>query len=59
MTGGNDIAKTEECSNCSDYDYLKGLRKDLLAINIAECTPQEAIGHLRNLQIKCLAHMTI
>lgn len=45
--------------NCSDYTYLKDLRKDLLAINVADCTPQEAIAHLRNLQIKCLAHMTI
>lgn len=46
-------------ADSTDYIYLKDLRKDLLAINVADCTPQEAMAHLRNLQIKCLAHMTI
>ena len=45
----------------ADYQELKSLRKDLLDINLADetLTLSELSAKVRNLQIRCLAHISL
>lgn len=56
---------TPENNLLSSYDKnsllseLLEIRRELLGINLGELTPQEVVLGVRNLQIKCLAHIKI